>query len=224
MSTSTSTPTATSATTDLLAVASEPHDRALSALDDPWADGLAAVAWCSAHLVAVDCVLYGAVQRHVPGSRDDLHVARAADRLLQATVLRLDRRLTGDVHLAQVPVEELTGDVRDALDEHARCERRLVAQLRALLTAQELHELADGLRSATDAAPTRPHPYTRHTPLSRLVASVDALVDRARDVMDNRVTPVNHRRRQVRPAGRWGCYLMATPYPSEEPIQEEVRP
>lgn len=214
----------TDTSTDLLAVVSEPHLRAMSALEFPDAHVLPAVAWCSAHLAAVDRVLYGAVRRHVPRSRQRLHAARQVDHHLQQAIFRLDRRLTGDVHLVGISVESLAGEVRQALEAHVEVERRLVAMLQALLSQQEQRELAAVLLAATAEAPTRPHPYTRHTPLAGVVASVDALVDRVRDVLDNRVAPLGRRRRRVRPAGRWGSYLMAAPYPTEQTTrQEEVR-
>lgn len=199
---------------DLLAVASEPHDRALAALEDRHGP-LAAVAWCSMHLAAADRVLYAAARRRVPGGRQRVSALRAVDRGLQQALCRLDRRLTGDVHVADVPVATLADEVRDRLRRHAEAERELVEALVTALPATEREKLAHRLARAMATAPSRPHPHNRHTPLSALLCWADALVDRARDAMDNRVDPTGRPVRAARPLGRWGCYLMGTPYPSD---------
>lgn len=201
---------------DLLAVTCEAHARVLDALDDPGRTGPTAVAWCSAHLAAVDQVLYSAAHRHDPGgTRSDLRAARRADHLLQQELFRLDRRLTGDVHVASVPVERMARGVREALQQHAGAERRLVGSLQVRTTPEEQQAVADALRGATTEGPTRPHPHTRHTPLAGLVGRIDAGVDRVRDVLDNRVAPLGRRTRPARPMSRWGAYLTGSPYPDE---------
>lgn len=203
-------------TVDLLAVTSEPHDRALTALEKPGSDALAAVAWMSGHLVAADCVLYAAAQRHAKNGRKRVHALRAVDHALQQALCRLDRRLTGDVHLVDVPVATVAQQVREGLLAHADGERRLVTSLQAVLDPAEQRALAEALLAATLDAPSRPHPHTRHSPLSSLVARIDAAVDRVRDTMDNRVVPTGRPTRGARPSGRWGCYLMGVPYPEDE--------
>lgn len=203
-------------TVDLLAVTSDAHDRALAALEDPESGALAAVAWCSGHLVGADCVLYAAAQRHTKNGRQRVRALRAVDHALQQALCRLDRRVTGDVHLVGVPVGTVAQQVRERLLVHADAERRLVASLQAVLGPEEQQALAEALRAATLDAPTRPHPHTRHTPLSSLVARIDAAVDRVRDTMDNRVVPTGRPARAARPCGRWGSYLMGVPYPEDE--------
>lgn len=202
--------------TPLLSAVDEPHTRALAALESPDGDALAAVAWCSAHLAAADCVLYAWARRHVRNGRQRVRAARAVDHALQRSLCRLDRRLTGDVHLVDVTVDDLVCEVRGRLLLHVDSERRLVESLQAVLDQSLQEELADRLREATADAPSRPHPHTRHTPLAPLLARIDAGVDRVRDVMDNRVVPTAHPPRTPRRAGRWGCYLMGTPYPETD--------
>jgi hypothetical protein len=196
---------------ELARTAAEPHDVVLQALD---ADPLTAVAWTSAHLVAVDQVLYGAMRRHVPRARTRLRLVRQVDRDLQRAVCRLDRRLTGDHHLAELPVEQLAHEVRTCLHEHAQVESTVLDALVDELSEDHLQRLTLRLNDVMATAPTRPHPHTRHTPLSGLVARIDAEVDRARDLMDNRVVDTGRPRRAVRPLGRWGAYLTGTPYAS----------
>lgn len=189
----------------------EPHDVVLQALD---ADPMTAIAWTSAHLVAVDQVLYAAMHRRVAGARPRLRHAREVDRDLQRAICRLDRRLTGDHHLAGLPVETLADEVRAALHRHDQVEHTVLEALSQVLSERDLQGLALRLDEVMTTAPTRPHPHTRHTPLSRLVSRIDAEVDRVRDVMDNRVVATGRPRRAARPLGRWGCYLTGTPYAS----------
>lgn len=201
---------------DLRSAVDTAHDHVLAELADPARTGWAAVARCSAHLAAADCVLYRAARRRVRDGRLRVRSARAADRALQQALCRLDRRLTGDVHLAGVPLEDLAGQVRERLRAHAELERSLACSLQVVLAPEERQALVDALQRAATSAPTRPHPHTRHTPLASLVARLDAGVDRVRDVMDNRVVATGRAVRPARPAGRWGSYLMGVPYPERE--------
>jgi hypothetical protein len=202
--------------TTLAAGAAEAHGRALDALEHPEADGAGAVAWCSAHLAAVDQVLYAAARRRVPDGARLVHVARGVDRRLQAALCRLDRRLTGSVHVSDVPLRALSDEVRHALRRHDAVEQQLLRGLTEALAPAELQELCERTAHAMESAPTRPHPHTRHTPLAALVARVDAWVDRGRDLMDNREVPTPRVRRAARRPGPWGCYLMGVPYPDEQ--------
>lgn len=199
---------------ELPVAAADPHQRAEAALKDPEHGSHAAVAWCSAHLCAADSVLYVAAQRRLPDGRRRVAALRVLDHQLQQALCLLDRRVTGDVHLAGGTIESYAEAVRRRLRAHAEAESRLVEELAADLSAQDQQELCDRLNKAMQHAPTRPHPYTRHTPLSRLIARLDATVDRVRDVLDNRVVPTPQRPRTPCVPGRWGAYLMAQPYPS----------
>lgn len=191
-----------------------PHDLALTALTQPDPGPLAAVAWCSAHLVAVHRVLYTAARRQLPDGRRCVRAQRVVDHRLQQALCRLDRRLTGDTHLSGVPVEELVDEVRARLHGHAEAEGDMVGELMTALGREQQEQLGTRLAKAMRCAPTRPHPHTRHMPLAGLVSRLDACVDRARDSLDSRVVPTPRRSRAAREPGRWGCYLMGTPYPT----------
>lgn len=198
----------------LQAALAEPHARALEALGEGSPGGpVAAVGWCSAHLAAVDRVLYPAVLRHLPKRRRAVRAARAQDRRLQQAVFRLDRRLTGDATLDHIPLADLRDEVRAALQAHAEVEAGLVDDLCAVLPPPERRALTQRLSVVMGTSPTRPHPHVRHTPLSPLVGWCDALVDRARDAMDNRADPLGRPPRVVAAPGRWGSYLLGIPYP-----------
>jgi len=138
------------------------HERAFAALDDPAANSLVAVTWASAHLAAVEKVLYPLAARTLPGGRDRVRAQVAVDHRLQQVLWQLDRRLTGDVHLRAIPVDVLEAEVRRALHEHATGERSLVTDVQAVLRPRQRRALDDGLARAMLRGPTRPHPHTRH--------------------------------------------------------------
>ncbi len=200
------------AATTLEATTTDAHRRVLDALPDRGGDGVTAVAWASAHLAATDKVLYAAAHA-VPAARRALREARTADRLLQRAVFRLDRRLTGDTHLDTSPGASVVAEVRDALHGHTRAEQRVVDALGCVLDAEQREALGARLVEATAGAPTRPHPHTPHSVVSPLVSWVDAVVDRVRDLLDNRVAATGRTVRPARPRGRWASYVMAAPYP-----------
>lgn len=192
------------------------HAHVEQSLADPERDGPAAVAWCSAHLVAADDVLYAEAHRRLPDDADRLHAARTADRSLQHALGRLDRRLTGDTHLDHVPVEQVVREVRSAMATHARTEDDVLRALCDVLPDVDRGALAGRLEAATLNAPTRPHPHVPHTPLSPLVGRLEAVVDRVRDALDNRVDATGRPARAPRPLGRWGAYLMGAQGPRRE--------
>lgn len=200
---------------DLRSTVTAPHSHAEQALEGPDHGRSAAVAWCSAHLAAVDRVLYAAALRHLRRQRPAVRAARAVDHVLQQALCRLDRQAMGDVTLADVPVAVLVAQVQHALDAHAEAESVLVTGLERALSRRERQALAQRLEAAMNTAPTRPHPHTPHTPLSPLVSWCDALVDRARDVMDNRADALGRPVRAVRRPTRWGSYVMGLPYPAQ---------
>lgn len=204
---------------DLSTAVCAPHEMAFAALNDAEGSAFAAVAWCSAHLVAAHRVLYAAASKRLPDGAQRVRAQRAIDHRLEQAVCRLDRRLTGDTHLGNTSVADLAEEVRGVLKEHADAEAALVTELMTALDEQEQEQLAASLAKAMRCAPTRPHPHTRHMPLGGLVSRLDACVDRARDLMDNRVVPTPHTARPTRTPGRWACYLMGMPYPAAQPVE-----
>lgn len=188
------------------------HERASAALDDPAASSLVAVTWASAHLAAVQKVLYPLAIRRLPGGRDRVHTQLAVDHRLQQVLWQLDRRLTGDVHLRSTSVDVLEAEVRRALHEHAVGERTLVTDLEGVVEPRQRRALADGLATAMLRGPTRPHPHTPHGRYGAgLVFWFDGVLDRARDGLDSRIVPTPHRTGASRPMTRWGAYAMGSP-------------
>lgn len=185
------------------------HESARHGLDDPTENTLTAVTWASAHLAAVDRVLYPAACAALDGGRKRVQEQRAVDRRLQLVLWELDRRLTGDVHLRRVPVPVLEDGVRRGLQAHEDGERRLVADLVRVLTPEQQHDLVVRLAAALLRSPTRPHPDTRHGRRSAgLTFWFDGVVDRVRDSLDSRIVPTPHRTPVPRPVTRWGAYAL----------------
>lgn len=198
---------------DLSTLTRTAHEHVVRALEQPELRGVDGVAWCSAHLAAVDTVLHAEVHRRVPEAHDRLRAARAADRVLQHAIGRLDRRLTGDTHLDHVTLEQVAEEVLSAFEGHERAETRLLELLERDLSDDERGALADQLEAATVSAPTRPHPHVPHTPFAPLVGRLEAAVDRLRDALDNRVGTTGRPVKAPRPLGRWGSYLTGVPWP-----------
>ena len=191
------------------------HGHVRDALGDASVNPLVAVTWGSAHLASVARVLHPVAARALPQGPELVAWQIAADRRLQQALWRLDRRLTGDVHLSRAPVHELEQGVRDALDLHEQGEARLVAGLREVLDATEQRELGDRLAAVLLRSPTRPHPHAGSRRAWAVPFWFDALVDRARDAMDNRDVPTPHRVAPPQRLGRWGAYLLGVPDPVE---------
>jgi hypothetical protein len=189
------------------------HKHARAALDDPSANSLAAVTWASAHLASVSRVLHPVIAKTLPRGRELVARQSAVDRELQQALWRLDRRLTGDVHLSRAPVADLEEDVREALARHESGEARLVDRLREVLDARQQRELGERLETVLLRSPTRPHP---HAGTRALPFWLDAVVDRVRDSMDNRDVPTPHKVVRPRRLGRWGAYLLGVPGPEEQ--------
>ncbi len=191
----------------------QPHDEAYKAMDDPESGPLCTVTWCSAHLAAVGRVVYPAARKHLPDGVSRVRALLEVDRRLQQALWRLDRRVTGDVHLSHIPEDVLEDRVREWLDRHAELERPLIADLRAALGEQQERELVQKLADVMPHAPTRPHPDTpRFLALSTLAFKLDAMADHLRDVMDNRQIPTPRLVKPTLKPGLWGSYLMGRTY------------
>lgn len=189
------------------------HRHTRAALGDPDTNSLAAVTWAAAHLAAVAKELYPVAARLLPEGRERVRRQVSVDSRLQQAAWRLDRRLTGDVHLARASVADLESAVRDALRAHEAGEQVLVAQLREVLDPAAQRDLGERLAAALLRGPTRPHPHTGHARYGACAFWFGATVDRVRDAMDSRDVPTPHRVPVPRRLGRWGAYLLGVPGP-----------
>ena len=194
------------------------HREADLALDGHGTAMLDAVAWLSAHLAAVDHAVHPIAVRVLPDARVQISAQRNSAHHLQHSLWLLDRRLTGDTHTSRLAVEPLVADVRTRLDEHTRGEHDLLAALAGTLTAADVEALTAAYTAAVDHAPTRPHPLNPDRPGLRGIAfRLDAIVDRVRDLLDNRHAPTRRPRRPPRAPGKWGLYLLGSGGGRENP-------
>jgi hypothetical protein len=172
----------------------------------------AAVAAVSAHLSAMEGVVYPEMARRVVGGR-----ARVADlgRLARrcSSVMRgIEQYIQGDLNRPAESVAQLREDLAVLMAEHGALEDELLRELAETLSDDERKDLLDRFADAMRHAPTRPHPHIGHSRVfggslaARLVGHWDHLLD----VMDAREvagTPV----RAPAPAGLWGWYLLGRP-------------
>ncbi len=172
---------------------------------------LDAIGWLSAHLAAVERAVHPVAWRVLPDGPARVGAQRASAHALQHTLFLLDRRLTGDTRTSRMAVDRLVARVDEELDEHSTDEHHLLAALIAALPEAQSRSLADAYAAASAHAPTRPHPFNPdHRGLRALAFHVDAVVDRVRDLLDNRRAPTRGPRRPPRAPGRWGLYLLGT--------------
>jgi hemerythrin superfamily protein len=135
------------------------------------------------HSVAEEAWLYPAMRDRLDGG-NALADRETAEHL---EVEQMLKELEGtDPHSPQArPVlEALMAAVRGHVEEE---EKQLFPALRAVYTAQELHDLGDKVRTAKRAAPTRAHPGAPRDQVSRrLMGPFVGLVDRTRDALSGR--------------------------------------
>jgi len=164
----------------------------------------------SRHLASNERVVLPVVRHIAPdlaGYSERLH---RADAELVRLLWLLDRRTTGDMRTSRVEVPLLAVDVRRHLDEHADHELELLWRLSSRLDPGRLDRLHRRACAAFDHSPSRPHPFfAAHPILGQVAFRVDGVVDRMRDVMDNR--PGRSGSRPAPPATLWGRYLTGVP-------------
>lgn len=182
------------------------HQQAADALtaDQP----LEAVVWLSAHLAACQRTVHRAARR-VDAAEPALLTLRAADRDLERLLRNAEQHHAGDSLAAQLDAKRLEGELRQALEEHARAERALVAVLAVSLGTEGTTELWGDYDEALRQAPTRPHPHAPHRGLLGAAAfRIDAMRDKVMDTMDGRNVPSPRRMREPTRPGRWGRYVL----------------
>ncbi len=162
------------------------HDRTLAALTGDECAPLHAVVWASAHLAAMDHVLLPLGHRAF--SEDPAHRPRA--NRLHDLLRRLESHHCGDAAESLPDAVAVRAATARAFQEHAAAEAQLCARLEQTLTTRQQEQAAADYRHALAAGPTRPHPHSPdHGVLGSLAYRVNALRDRAMDVMDGRTVP-----------------------------------
>jgi hypothetical protein len=137
------------------------------------------------HLSAEEQYLYPAVRAAVPDG--DLLADRevAEDHAILVTLRQLAGTRGDDTEF-----ERLAAAVAVQVHRHAgSAAEELLPLLAQMATTEELVRLGNRVETASEAAPTRPHPGTPATPpWNKVVDPAVGVVDRVRDAMSRRVT------------------------------------
>ncbi|MCK9923194.1 hemerythrin domain-containing protein [Frankia sp. AgPm24] len=171
-----------------------------------------AVAAISAHLSAMEAVVYPMCARNVPGGRARVTELRRLARRSSSVMRGIEQYVQGDLNRPAASVTSLRRDLAVLLTEHAQTENALLHELDRTLSDSERTRLRERFSAAMRHAPSRPHPHLGHggpfggSATVRLLGTIDHLLD----VMDAREVagaPV----RAPAPAGLWGWYLLGRP-------------
>jgi len=197
------------------------HERALRALSDNRAP-LDAVVWLSAHLAAMDRVVYPAVRRHVAGADSAVREQERLSSELQHTLRTLEQVLSGDATARRLGHAALIDHLVTLLSTHAAEEHQLLDALGRAVGADEADRLMARYERAVTVGPTRPHPHTPHEGLAvRTQFILNKWRDHVLDVLDARHVPIPKQRRSVPRPGRWGQYLLGMGTLSQTPKPKE---
>lgn len=205
------------ANSSFMRVVEQAHEKALLALTDSPPRPDEAVAWLSAHLAAVQTVIYPTLAGTDTNAEllgEQLHATRD----LLAHTRTLELAAAGGAIPSGTSTAHLREHLVDHLSAHSAAEHALLAALTDHLDDDELDRLTERYDQALRRGPTRPHPWGRHTgTLGRVRFTLDALRDRVLDVLDARPVPIPRRpRRPARAAGAWGAYALGAPLPVRE--------
>jgi hypothetical protein len=188
------------------------HDRALVALtDEPWRPG-EVVVWLSAHLAAVEHVLYPAAKR-AGIDAGFLDRQRISTHRLLLSVRTLEHVAAGGPVPRGLPLPVLRDELVDAVVAHAADEHDLLARLVDRLSHDDAAMLLRQYGEALGRGPTRPHPWGPHRGVwERITFAVDAFRDHLLDILDARVVTLpKQRNRRAKKPTKWGHYLLGQP-------------
>jgi hypothetical protein len=147
-----------------------------------------AIVWLTAHIWAVNRVVYPAAERYLPAYQDMVRAHRVRTRELEHELRLLHERVSGDGRRASVDPSALSGRLVEALSKQTAADAQLVEMLSAAMPNAEWAEVLRDYGTASQQGPTRPHPHVPHSGVAGGLASrALSLVDRALDVMDSRI-------------------------------------
>jgi hypothetical protein len=196
------------------------HDRARMVLTGSDAAFMDAVVWLSAHLTAMDRVIYPVMAKLLSGQQTELQRLHASTRRMQAGLRALEQRCAGDGMMAARSLGTLRDRMLVLIDENAALEHALLARLAGVVDDEAAESLVARYEHAVRHGPTRPHPHApRRGRLGRLAYVVDAMRDHALDVMDSRRVPLPKDAVTRRRLGRWGYYALGVGDPKDWPPQ-----
>ena len=201
------------------------HNRARMALTGPPSRAMDAVVWLSAHLTAMEHVVYPFVRATLPTSRSELDQQRRLTRRMQGALRSLEQRWSGDGLAPPDSSDRLRSQLAVMLAEHERGEEALLAHLFDAISDEAALTLAERYDHAIGHGPTRPHPHGPHRgKLGRLTYALDAARDHILDVLDSRHIPLPRTARPHRQVGRWGRYLLGIGEPVHQVASARPEP
>ena len=172
--------------------AAPPYDLLLSALSE--------------HIAVMERVVHPELRRLGDERRARELAALAVD--LVRAMRGIEQQLYGDARAPREPLPELHSRLLGLLARHVEVEHAALVDAEAAMGVDERRRLADLLEKAARHAPTRPHPHVPHVPwLVPLTFTLSAYWDDALDAMDVRQVS-GRRRREPKPVGMWGSYLL----------------
>jgi hemerythrin superfamily protein len=134
----------------------------------------------SVHATVEEQVFYPDVKLRVPGSKRLVDHGLGEHQELKETLARL-QRMSPESAGFDAAMRKVIADVSDHVNEE---ERELFPKVRKAMSKQELTDMADMMRTAQRAAPTRPHPHAPSTPPGNvIVGAAAAVVDTVRDAV-----------------------------------------
>jgi len=197
------------------------HKRARTALASH-VSRMDAVVWLSAHLTAMEHVVYPFASVNLPEERADLDKQRRLTRRMQRVLRSLEQLWAGDALARSDSSDRLRDQLSLLMAEHEELEDALLDRLSANITDEAGMALAERYDRAIGHGPTRPHPYgPRQGKLGRLIYAFDAARDHILDVLDSRHVPLPRTPQPPRPVGRWGRYLLGRAEFVDQPPAED---
>jgi hypothetical protein len=185
------------------------HDRARTALTGPASRTMDAVVWLSAHLTAMEHVVYPFMRTTLPTSGTEIDEQRRLTRRMQGALRPLEQRSSGDGLAPPGSSDRLRSQLTVMIAEHEQGEEALLTRLLDTLSDEAALTLAERYDHAIGHGPIRPHPHGPHRgKLGRLTYALDAARDHILDVLDSRHVPLPRTARPHRQVGRWGRYLL----------------
>lgn len=192
------------------------HDRARMVLTGSDASFMDAVVWLSAHLTAMERVIYPEMTKLLSGRRTELQRLHISARRMQTGLRALEQRCAGDGMMAARSLGDLRDRMLVLIEENAALEHALLARLADVVDDEAAESLVARYEHAVRHGPTRPHPHgPRRGRLGRLAYVVDAMRDHALDVVDSRRVPLPKDALSRRGLGRWGYYALGVANPQE---------
>lgn len=201
------------------------HDRARTLLEGSGVGAMDAVVWLSAHLSAMEHVVYPVMTAVLTDQRAEMTRQRALTHRMHRGLRALEQRCAGDGQMAGRPVADLRDRLLATMDAHVALEHALLDRLAGAVGDEATASLATQYDAAVRRGPTRPHPHGPHRGrLGRIAYTLDAVRDHVLDVLDSRNLPLPKDVLARREVGLWGRYLLGGIEPGKVPPVTEPEP